>query len=522
MSAKEKGTGISAAWRKDDWMSVWIGFIILAFVFILLIPRGTLTQPVLQFKTPGWRWMPSGAFLQRTAGLAGKADSFAREAEGKGDAAVAAQASSLKSALDSGDRKGIVDAAGALAQAGKDAADQDIGKKADKLAADIKRDAGATVGSIFVGKNLRNLLYLFIGFLILGVIGESLMGLKIGNFILAFPIVFILSAIAFFVAGNTVISHYGLEVVFWSLIIGLFISNVFGVPEWLKHAVKTEFFIKIGIVLLGAEVLFSTIMKLGAYGIVQAIVVILAVFYVCFFVAKKLGLDDEFASILGTGVSICGVSAAIAAGGAIKGDPKKVSHTISLVLLCAIPMLIFEPIIARVTGMQPAVAGAWIGGTIDTTGAVVAAGSIAGGNAMQAAVVVKMTQNVFIGLAAFLLALWFVFKKKASGEKPRGREIWFRFPKFVIGFVIASLVVSLLMAEPTAKAVTGLSGPIRGWWFTMAFLCIGLDTRFKDLLAMGRGKPAGAFLIAQAFNIGWTLLIAYLLFGGVLFSIPKF
>jgi uncharacterized integral membrane protein (TIGR00698 family) len=454
--------------------------------------------------------------------MAAKADSLAQEAQGKGDAAVAAQAATLKSALDSGDRKAVVDAAGALSKTSKEAADADLGAKADKLAADVKRDAGATLRAIFAGKNMLSLLYLFIGFLILGLIGESLMGLKIGNFLLAFPIVFILSSIAFMVAGNTSVSHYGLEVVFWSLIIGLFISNVFGVPEWLKHAVKTEFFIKIGIVLLGAEVLFSTIMKLGAYGIVQAVVVIVAVFYVCYFVAKKLGLDDEFATILGTGVSICGVSAAIATGGAIKGDPKKVSHTISLVLLCAIPMLIFEPLIAKVTGMQPAVAGAWIGGTIDTTGAVVAAGSIAGDKAMQAAVVVKMTQNVFIGLAAFLLALWFVFKKKASGDKPRGREIWFRFPKFVIGFVVASLVMSLLLSAPTAKAVTGISGSIRGWWFTMAFLCIGLDTRFKDLLAMGRGKPAGAFLIAQAFNIGWTLLIAYLLFGGVLFAVPKF
>jgi len=310
--------------------------------------------------------------------------------------------------------------------------------------------------------------------------------------------------------------------VFWSLIIGLFVSNVIGVPAWLKSAVKTEFFIKIGIVLLGAEVLFGTVMKVGAYGIVQAVLVIAAVFYVCYFVAKKLGLDDEFASILGTGVSICGVSAAIAAGGAIKGDPKKVSHTISLVLLCAIPMLIFQPIIARVTGMQPAVAGAWIGGTIDTTGAVAAAGQIAGAKAMAVAVVVKMTQNVFIGLAAFLLALWFTFKKKAAGDKPRGREIWFRFPKFVIGFIAASVIMSLFFTEPAAKAVTAITAPIRGWWFTMAFLCIGLDTRFKELLAMGRGKPAVAFVIAQVFNIGWTLLIAYLIFGGVLFPVPNF
>jgi uncharacterized membrane protein YadS len=246
------------------------------------------------------------------------------------------------------------------------------------------------------------------------------------------------------------------------------------------------------------------------------------VFYVCFWVAKKLGLDDEFASILGTAVSICGVSAAIAAGGAVKGDPKKVSHTISLVLLCAIPMLIFQPLIAKAVGMLPAVAGAWIGGTIDTTGAVVAAGSIAGPEAMSVAVVVKMAQNVLIGVAAFLLAIWFVFKGKEAGGKPSASEIWFRFPKFVVGFVIASIVFSFFMSDAAAKAVTGVTGGIRAWWFTLAFVCIGLDTKFSELIAMGGGRPAAAFLIAQGFNIIWTLILAYLIFGGILFPVPTF
>jgi uncharacterized integral membrane protein (TIGR00698 family) len=324
------------------------------------------------------------------------------------------------------------------------------------------------------------------------------------------------------VAGNSVVNYYGLEVVFWALIFGLIISNFLGVPEWLKTAIKTEFFIKIGLVLLGAEVLFTTIAKVGAYGMIQSIIVILAVFYVCYWVAKKLGLDDEFASILGTAVSICGVSAAIAAGGAVKGDQKKISHTISLVLLCAIPMLIFQPLIAKAVGMLPAVAGAWIGGTIDTTGAVVAAGAIAGDAAMSVAVVVKMAQNVLIGFAAFFLAIWFTFKGQAVGQKPSLMEIWFRFPKFVVGFIIASIVFSFFMTEASAKAVTSVTAGLRGWWFTMAFLCIGLETKFKELVAMGGGRPAAAFLIAQAFNILWTLLFAYLIFGGVLFPTPKF
>ncbi len=291
----------------------------------------------------------------------------------------------------------------------------------------------------------------------------------------------------------------------------------------MKPAIKTEFFIKIGLVLLGAEVLFGTIAKVGAYGMVQSILVIGVVFYFCIWFARKMGLDDDFGAILATGVSVCGVSAAIAAGGAVKGDPKKVSHTISLVLLCAIPMLILEPLIAKWVGMSPAVAGAWIGGTIDTTGAVVAAGAIAGPEAMSVAVVVKMAQNVLIGLVAFLLAIWFAFKgQTAGGEKPSLMEIWTRFPKFVLGFIVASIVFSFFMGEAQAKSVTGITSGLRGWWFTLAFLCIGLETQFSELMKMGGGKPAVVFLVAQGVNIIWTLILAYLIFGGVLFPAPTF
>lgn len=511
MEEKKQGIDWTTLWKKDDWMSVWIGFLIL----IIFMAGAT-------FKLPGWRWMTDDAFIEKVAGGASKIEALAKDAEGKGEQNVQKELLALKTAIDGKDRKAIGDAAGKVEKAAKDAKDKDIAKKAGKVGKDIKGYAGNTIGKVLSGDNLLKALYLLIGLWILGGIGMAIMGMSFGKFTLGFPIVYILSALSFFVAGNTTVSFYGLEVVFWALIFGLIISNTVGVPGWLKTAVKTEFFIKIGLVLLGAEVLFTTIAKVGAYGMIQSIIVIFAVFYVCYWVAKKLGLDDEFASILGAAVSICGVSAAIAAGGAVKGDQKKISHTISLVLLCAIPMLIIEPLIAKGVGMSPAVAGAWIGGTIDTTGAVVAAGAIAGEAAMAVAVVVKMAQNVLIGFAAFFLAIWFTFKGRATGEKPTVMEIWFRFPKFVVGFVIASLVFSFMMQESSAKAVTGVTAGLRGWWFTLAFLCIGLDTKFKELVSMGGGRPAAAFLIAQLFNIFWTLLFAWLIFGGVLFPVPKF
>jgi uncharacterized integral membrane protein (TIGR00698 family) len=511
MAEKNQGIDWSTLWKKDDWMSVWIGFLIL----IIFMAGATM-------RLPSWRWMTDGAVGEKIAGWQKTTESLVKQAEEKGEEALKGGLAALKTAIDAKDRKAIGEAAGKLDKIAKEVKDKDLKGKAEKLVRDTRGDSGATFGKAFSGENIGRAFYLWVGLAIVCSIGLMLMGAWSSSFIIGFLVIFILSAIAFLIAGNTGVSYIGLEVVFWALLFGLVISNFFGIPGWLKATMKTEFFIKIGLVLLGAEQLFSTIVKVGAYGMVQAIVVIGAVFYVCFWVAKKFGLDDEFASILGTAVSICGVSAAIAAGGAVKGDPKKVSHTISLVLLCAIPMLIFQPLIAKAIGMAPAVAGAWIGGTIDTTGAVVAAGQIAGPSAMAVAVVVKMAQNILIGAAAFLLAIWFTFGGKATAEKPGVMDIWFRFPKFVVGFIIASIVFSFFMTEASAKAVTGITAGIRSWLFTLAFLCIGLETKFKDLIAVGGGKPAAVFVIAQGFNIVWTLILAYLIFGGILFPVPQF
>jgi uncharacterized integral membrane protein (TIGR00698 family) len=509
--AEKKGIDWSTIWKKDDWMSVWIGFLIL----IIFMAGAT-------FKLPKWGWMTEGAFMSKLPEWTKKVEDLGKEAEKMDEVGLKMGTATLKSALDTKDRANIGKVAGKVEKIAKEVKDKKFLSKAEKLTKEIKDGGGSTFGKMFSGENLLTALYMLIGFWVFAAIGILIMGLPLGKFIIGFPFVFILSLIGGIIGGNTTISYWGLEVVFWALLLGLLVSNTVGVPRWVKEGVKTEYFIKIGLVLLGAEILFTTIVKVGAYGMVQSVIVIAAVFYFCFWVAKKLGLDDEFASILGTAVSICGVSAAIAAGGAVKGDPKKVSHTISLVLLCAIPMLIFQPIIAKAVGMIPAVAGAWIGGTIDTTGAVVAAGAIAGPEAMSVAVVVKMAQNVLIGVAAFLLAIWFVFKRREAGGKPSAMEIWFRFPKFVLGFIIASIIFSFFMSDAFAKQVTDISKSIRAWWFNLAFICIGLDTRFKELVAMGGGRPAAAFLIAQGFNIILTLVLAYLIFGGILFPVPKF
>ena len=209
------------------------------------------------------------------------------------------------------------------------------------------------------------------------------------------------------VASVPLFKDLGLESVFFSVIFGLAVSNFFRVPAWLKPAIQSEFYIKIGIVCLGATILFGEILHSGVYALAQAFIVVFLVWYFAFWVSRRMKVDDEMATMLSSSVSICGVSAAIATCGVIKGDSKKLSYIISLVLVCAVPMMYVMPWLAKL--VLPAllgdpkvveeVAGAWMGGTIDTTGAVVASGALLGETAEQTAVIVKSSQNVLLGLA---------------------------------------------------------------------------------------------------------------------------
>ena len=175
------------------------------------------------------------------------------------------------------------------------------------------------------------------------------------------------------------------------------------------------------------------------------------IWYICFWLSKKFRVDDEFAVMLSSAVSICGVSAAIAACGAIQGDEEALYVT-SLVLIVAVPMMVLMPWIAKAFEMPDVVAGAWLGGTLDTSGSVVAAGALISEPAMKAGVIVKFSQNVLIGVAAFLISLWWTFKKAPRRERPSAGVIWERFPKFVLGFLIASVVFSFLIDEATVNA----------------------------------------------------------------------
>lgn len=351
--------------------------------------------------------------------------------------------------------------------------------------------------------------------------GAMAMGANAVRYAAGFPVVFGLAWLAQLAAGNATVSYWGIEYVIFALVFGLVISNLIGVPAWLLEAVRTEYYIKTGLVIMGATILFQEVMTAGALGLLQAVLVVIVVWYFSFWLAKRLRLDDEFAAILSSAVSICGVSAAIAACGAIQGDRRKLSYVASLVLIVAMPMMILQPWIVRSMNMPDIVGGAWLGGTLDTTGSVVAAGALISETAMKIGTIVKFSQNVLIGFAAFFLSVWWTFRAPIEGqERPTARVIWDRFPKFVLGFVAASLVFSFVLDPDAVKSSKPLISGLRTWWFALAFTAIGLETRFTDLLSMEGGRPFVAFVGAQAANLVWTLLLAYLIFGGYFFATP--
>lgn len=365
--------------------------------------------------------------------------------------------------------------------------------------------------------NLSKFLFQFVVVYIAAIIGFGLTGKPIKHIAVGFPAIYLLTALALIITGSGVVSYLKLEVVIISLLIGLLISNLLKVPAWVQKALSTEFFVKIGLVLLGTGIIFGDILKAGGLGLAQALIVVVSVWYFAYWVCKKLKVDNEMTMMLASAVSICGVSAAIATAGAIKGDPKKLSYTISLVLIIAIPMMIGMPYLAEYMGLSDEVTGAWLGGTIDTSGAVVASGTLAGETALKISTIVKFSQNVLLGIAAFAISVYWTYTNQAKTdgipEKPTLGVIWERFPKFVLGFMIASLLFSFVFSSETISGIKGGLKELRDFWFALAFISIGLETKFSDLFSYENRKPLRAFLIAQTFNVILTLGVSYLLFG---------
>ena len=373
----------------------------------------------------------------------------------------------------------------------------------------------------------RKLLVTVLTLGILFTLGIKLQGESVRKFIPAFLCLFVIAVVVRLVSAEFTLNRY-LEWAFWALLIGLLISNTVGIPDWLRPAIRTEFYIKTGLVIMGFSVLFSNIAKFGLYGLgIAWIVTPIVIIFMWWLGTKVLKIDNKPMVItLAAATSVCGTSAAIATGAAAGAKKNDLSISISISILFTILMMVFEPMIIKACGMGQMMGGALIGGTVDSTGAVVLAGSALGPEAEQVASLVKMIQNILIGFIAFFVALFFATSvNRKDGEKVGAGEIWYRFPKFIIGFFVASLVASFLI-QPLAgadqvSAINKVLDQYKNWAFVLAFTSIGLDTNFKEIAKqMQGGKVLWLYIVGQFFNIALTLFAVWLLLSGKIFPVP--
>lgn len=405
----------------------------------------------------------------------------------------------------------------------------------------------------------------FLAVLGLLMVGAKAMGYDLKKFVYGFTIIFWLTYCCNVIGHYAVIAaqtpaelkKFGLD---WSLkltgeaglilalLVGLFIGNF--MPKFansLKEAARAEWFIKTAIVIMGVGLgvksaeqlgLATSMMFRGLCAIVEAYLIYWAVVY---FIARKyFKFNREWAAPLASGISICGVSAAIATGGAIRARPIIPVMVSSLVVIFAVVELIILPFVAtEILPNQPLVAGAWMGLAVKTDGAAVASGQIVESliyakNAAQginyqpgwvvgAATTVKIFIDIFIGIWAFILAvIWTTKINPTKGDKARAGEIWDRFPKFVIGYFVTFIVMLIVgLNWPDIKSQIKISASetdvFRKLFFALTFFSIGLASNFKKLWEEGIGKLMLVYVIALFGFIIWVgLFISWIFFQGVM------
>jgi len=360
---------------------------------------------------------------------------------------------------------------------------------------------------------------------VVGACGSALGGRGVRDSLPGLALLAAFACLAYVLASQKVVKHSNLEYPLWALAVGLVVGNAGRVPRWLTPALVGEFFIKTGLVIFGAEVLVSRLLALGLPGLMTAWLVTPVVLVATYlFGVRVLRIPSRaLCMTLAADMSVCGVSAAIATGAACRAKKEELSLAIGLSLFFTVIMMVAMPPVIRWMGLDPIVGGAWIGGTIDATGAVVAAGESLGREAGAVAATVKMIQNSMIGLIAFAVAVYWAGWVDRTGAESRGTlaaEAWHRFPRFILGFLVVSLVCSGLHALGPEQALwvdgatSGFTTKVRGWLFCAGFVCLGLQTRVRELAPfLASGRPVVLYLTGQALNLVLTLAVASLTFG---------
>jgi len=356
-------------------------------------------------------------------------------------------------------------------------------------------------------------------------LSKLVMGEKIFTFFKGFVFVFMIGLIAFFLGSQSNMKTIGFGYAAWAIVIGLLISNTIGTPKWVTAALSTELYIKTGLVILGAEILLGKILAIGLPGIFVAWIVTPIVLVSTYWFGQKiLKISSKTLNMtISADMSVCGVSAAVAVAAACKASKEELTVAIGLSMIFTSVMMIVLPALINFLGMPEVLGGAWIGGTIDATGAVVAAGAFLGDKALSVAATIKMIQNVLIGVIAFVVAVYFATKVNKEEGTPVGlSEIWDRFPKFILGFIGASIFFSIIyyFIGPNLGyslidhgVIGSFSKNIRGWLFCLAFVSIGLSINFKALRKhFVGGKAVTLYVCGQTLNLCLTLLMAYIMF----------
>src|SRR3984957_878139 len=361
----------------------------------------------------------------------------------------------------------------------------------------------------------------------------SALGHKAREFIPSFILLYLLSVGVFVIGQWQTANYYGFEAPLVALVAGLAISNIAGLPRWLDSGFRVEFYIKTGIVLLGATLPLTLILWAGPVAILQASIISLVTFFVIYFVAVKLGLDKRLAATLGAGGAVCGVSAAIAIAGAVGAKKEYAPIAITTVLIWAIASIFVLPFVALALHLPAGVGGAWIGTSEFADAAGFAAAQTYGdlavhnglpGTSDQAVFAFTLLKvvgrDVWIGIWAFVLAIVATTRwEKVPGQKTNVGQIWWRFPKFILGFVIASAIVTLVTADYSLADFNKTVNPafvapikdIRTWAFIFSFLSIGLTTRFRELAKAG-AKPFFAFSSGAIVNIALGFVLSAVVF----------
>ena len=542
----------SDLWLKEDYWAIWIGFfIIIVTGLIMMNGRDEIAAKIEKqnaiiaaekakpFKTielidaqaakkkvtgaslpaaktivsylgkPGkWEGNPMNSFISHK-----KADKepAAKEAAEKAKAAKAA----AKVAQDAAAAANYQDAElNKAAEKAISAWQKDV-KAADKAKKAVGKDSNKIPGLIVLG----------IGLGVITGLGMVVMGYNFVSYFIGFLAVFALACLANVLGGYKPTAQYGVNGEIMAIVVGMAIANTIGTPKWIKPAVQVEYYIKAGLVLLGAEVLFNKILAIGIPGIFVAWVVtpiVLCGTYI--FGQKVLKMPSKTLNItISADMSVCGTSAAIAVAAACRAKKEELTLSVGLSMVFTAIMMVAMPAFIKMIGLPEVLGGAWIGGTVDSTGSVAAAGAFLGPKALQVAATVKMIQNVLIGVSAFCVAIYFATKveKRDDGQQVGAMEIWNRFPKFVIGFLGASIVLSTIAGSIGAdldyalinKGVLSVTKPLRGHFFTLSFVAIGLATNFRELAHYFKGgKPLVLYVCGQTFNLGLTLLMAWIMF----------